>query len=261
MNVNSKVKKQDDFDIFDDDFEIIYEGDLPDICIDGKSDVSDNTEDPISPDDSDSSDTDFPGKKSSPRKKRPAAPEKEGKKSRRKSRGFKAPSLLSPIRKTARASGKAAAKIMKSVLRIATLIIILCIMCLITVRFASNYSAYGVIKNIAADRNYALGAYLGVAAVLLIYELITFFWALTSQKVRERHRNSRLDTGRGMFSFILMASGSYLSGIFCHLIPETYPALAGAKGGLTVYGSLSSTLLVLCAAGIISCLLRRFLPQ
>lgn len=261
MSVNNKAREQEDFDIFDDDFEIIYEGDLPDICIDETPHVPDSKDEYMDPDDSFNADSDYRSQKPDPRKKRSSKPEKKEQKSRKKSRGFKVPSLLSPIKKTARAGGKAAAKITKSILRIATLIIIICIMALIIVNFARNYSAYGVLKNIAADKNYALGAYLGVAAVLLIYELITFFWALTSQKLRERHRNSRLDTGRGMFSFILMAAGSYLAEIFCHLIPETYPALSGAKGGLTVYGSLSSTLLILCAAGIISCLLRRFLPQ
>mgnify|MGYP000394424698 CR=1 FL=1 len=41
MSLSNKKKTQSTSDIFDDDFEVIYEGDLPDISIDDDDDYRD----------------------------------------------------------------------------------------------------------------------------------------------------------------------------------------------------------------------------
>lgn len=41
MSLSNKKKTQSTSDIFDDDFEVIYEGDLPDISIDNDDDYRD----------------------------------------------------------------------------------------------------------------------------------------------------------------------------------------------------------------------------
>lgn len=42
-------------------------------------------------------------------------------------------------------------------------------------------------------------------------------------------------------------------------LPETPDIIYGLKGGLEVYGSMHNVLFGLCAAGIISCLIRKYL--
>lgn len=259
MSINSHTLNKRKPDIFDDDFEIIYEGDLPNIYID-ESDENDIPE--IDTDKADEDDYERPrARRSSVRQeeKRDADSSSKSRKKSRKKPGF--PSLLSPAKKTVKIGTKAVSKVLQITLRAATLLIILIIMGLIGISFFKGYSQYGTLNALIPDKNYTLGAYLAVGIILLIYELITFLWALTSQKVRGNKRNYRQDTGRGLLSFIIIGACSYLSNVFCHFIPESPAALLGVKGGLTVYGSLHNTLLILCATGIISCLIRRFFPQ
>ena len=45
MSLNNKKKTPTASDVFDDDFEVIYEGDLPDISIDDDDDDDDHDDD------------------------------------------------------------------------------------------------------------------------------------------------------------------------------------------------------------------------
>ena len=167
------------------------------------------------------------------------------------------PNLLSPVSKTAKAGGKAAFKIANLILRAATLILIAIIFCILAVNFWKNYSAFGSIATAVAQKNYALAAYAAVAIFLLLFELITFFRVLSGSKKSGR-KGRYVDTGRGLFSFLFIYAGSLLSALFYGLIPASPQPLAGVSGALLVYGSLRSTLFALCAAGVISCLIRKF---
>ena len=66
------------------------------------------------------------------------------------------------------------------------------------------------------------------------------------------------DTGRGFLSFIIVFVSSYMCFLFSRFLPETPEVIYGAKGALEVYGSMHNILLGLCAAGAISCLIRRY---
>ena len=184
-------------------------------------------------------------------KKGKRAESKQKKKKRRKM-----PNLLSPVSKTAKAGGKAAFKIANLILRAATLILIAIIFCLLAVNFWKNYGAFGIATAVA-EKNYALAAYAAVAVFLLLFELITFCRVLSGSKKSGR-KGRYVDTGRGLFSFLLIYAGSLLSALFYGLIPASPQPLAGVSGALLVYGSLRSTLFALCVAGVISCLIRKF---
>ena len=272
---------------FDDDFEVIYEGDLPDLPEDDNDDYEDVLQKLADLDkeyetsyhsrkargnkrherfsdhdkdydsdydyDDDDYDDDYDDDGSRRRSKKGQRAESKQKKKKRR----KMPNLLSPVSKTAKAGGKAAFKIANLILRAATLILIAIIFCLLAVNFWKNYGAFGSIATAVAEKNYALAAYAAVAVFLLLFELITFFRVLSGSKKSGR-KGRYVDTGRGLFSFLFIYAGSLLSALFYGLIPASPQPLAGVSGALLVYGSLRSTLFALCVAGVISCLIRKF---
>lgn len=303
MSISNKKKQDSASDIFDDDFEVIYEGDLPDISID---DDDDDYRDVLSGL-SDIDHTDYIRKNDYDRltkklkeKKKKAGKKKRGtlfdddyydddifdddldedyydddydnddydnynntrdkrqKDKRGKKRGVKLPNVAKPVAKTAKTGGKLIFKLINLLLRIGTLLLIAWIIYLLAIRFMANVGSFGniVSRLTAADQN--LIAYLAVAAVLLLYEIIIFFCVLGGSKKRNR-RGDNIDNGRGLTSFIIIAAASYLSAMFAILIPQSPAALQGIQSALTVFGDLKDTLLPICIAGVVSCIIRKFI--
>lgn len=280
MSINKK-------DFFDDDFEVIYEGDLPDLPEESHDDYEDvlqkladldkeyetsyhsrkpqgnNRNDRFSDhnndydDDYDYDDYDYDDDYDDDGSRRRSKKGQRAESKKKKKKRRKMPNLLSPVSKTAKAGGKAAFKIANLILRATTLILIAIIFCLLAVNFWKNYGAFGSIATAVAQKNYALAAYAVVAVFLLLFELITFFRVLSGSKKSGR-KGRYVDTGRGLFSFLFIYAGSLLSALFYGLIPASPQPLAGVSGALLVYGSLRTTLFALCAAGVISCLIRKF---
>lgn len=248
------ANKQEDYShYFDDDFEVIYDGDLPDLP--SEEDDDDDYYDVLS----NLSELDHTKKidyvkenVDKPRQKERRREKAQEKKKRRM------PNLLSPAARTAKTGARAALQVANMLLRCATLILILLIMWLLARNFWDNHSALGNIARMVSEKNYVLGGYTGVALFLLLFELITFLMILFGKK--RSSRNGRLlDTGRGLLSFIIIYIGSYLSALLYTLVPASPEALQGVQAALLVYGSLQSALLPLCTAGVVSCLVRRFL--
>ena len=248
------TNKQEDYShYFDDDFEVIYDGDLPDLP--SEEDDDDDYYDVLS----NLSELDHTKKidyvkenVDKPRQKERRCEKAQEKKKRRM------PNLLSPAARTAKTGARAALQVANMLLRCATLILILLIMWLLARNFWDNHSALGNIARMVSEKNYVLGGYTGVALFLLLFELITFLIVLFGKK--RSSRNGRLlDTGRGLLSFIIIYIGSYLSALLYTLVPASPEALQGVQAALLVYGSLQSALLPLCTAGVVSCLVRRFL--
>lgn len=248
------ANKQEDYShYFDDDFEVIYDGDLPDLP--SEEDDNDDYYDVLS----NLSELDHTKKidyvkenVDKPRQKERRREKAQEKKKRRM------PNLLSPAARTAKTGARAALQVANMLLRCATLILILLIMWLLARNFWDNHSALGNIARMVSEKNYVLGGYTGVALFLLLFELITFLMVLFGKK--RSSRNGRLlDTGRGLLSFIIIYIGSYLSALLYTLVPASPEALQGVQAALLVYGSLQSALLPLCTAGVVSCLVRRFL--
>lgn len=300
MSLNNKKNTQTASDVFDDDFEVIYEGDLPDISIDddddddyrdvlsGLSDIDhtdyirkndydrltkklkaknrnqkrkdnffdtsyydedflDELDDDLY-DDGDAMDDDYDDSRNGRKKD----------KKRRKKRGIKVPNVAKPVAKTAKTGGKILFKFINFLLRIGTLLLIAWIIYLLGLHFLANVGPFGNIISRLTAADQELIAYLAVAGVLVLYEIIIFFCVLGGSRKQGRDGNT-IDNGRGLTSFIIIAAGSYLSAMFASLIPQIPAALQGIQSALTVYGSLKNTLLPICVAGVVSCIIRKLI--
>ena len=262
--MGNKKKQTNEFDnYFDDDFEVVYEDpeDLGSYLSEDSSDNSDDYDDydgydgdtdyyddydddddyddydDYDDDDYDDDDYNSNGRDSK-KKKRNDKQDPDSKKSKKKKRrGL--PNVGKPVANIAKTGINATKKLVGTILRAATLILIALII---------------------LTKDTTLIAYLAVGAVLVGYELLNFFWAASRTRARSRH-NNRLDTGRGLLSFVIIYAGSYLTAMFSHLIPSSPSWLTGVQGGLSIYGGLKATLLPLCIAGVVSCVVRKIIVR
>lgn len=237
-------------DIFDKDFEVIYEGELPDLPNDlGNDDYKDVLSNLADLDPTNSMDIDYVAE------------------NRTRTINFSdnTKTHRAPISKALKNGGKTAVKATGSLanllLRGATLILIVAITVLLALTFWKHNADYGTITNAVSEHNYILGAYFGTALFFLLIECIAFLTVLFGSKTRRDKKGQRIDTGRGLCSFLFIYACSWLSARFAGLIPSAPAPLQGVKGALSVYGSLSGILLVLCCAGVVSCLVRKFVVK
>ena len=264
-------RESDTHDFFDDDFEVIYEDDLDDLLKnsvigdddepddyyyddDEFDDYDDDDHDDDEYDIDDYNDNDNKRKKSKKNSKKDRDSDNQRKKSKKK---HSIPNVVSPAAKAAKTGTRMIFKVLHMILKAASLILIAVIIYLLASTFGKNCSTYGNPLLITEEKNYILMAYLGTAGVLIFYEVITFFWVLMGRG-KQGHNGQNQDTGRGLFSFLFIGVTSILASILYILIPVSPEALEGLQGALMVYGSLCKTLLPICIAGAISCLLRRF---
>lgn len=164
--------------------------------------------------------------------------------------------LAAPIRK----GGRLLSRLSSALLRQLSLILIIATAVYVTYTFWRASAPYGDIMESVRLRSitHTLAAYLSVAALFLLFEFISLIWAMTRVRVHNGKESWKEDTGRGLFSFITVFAASYASFLFCSLLPDTPDVIYGLKGALTVYGSMHNVLLGLCAAGVISCLIRKY---
>ena len=290
--MGNKKKQTNEFDnYFDDDFEVVYE-DLEDLGSYLSEDSSDNNDDyddydgydgdtdyydDYDDDDDDDYDDNYyddddgyddnyyddddynSNGRDSKKKKRNDKQDPDSKKSKKKKRrGL--PNVGKPVANIAKTGINATKKLVGTILRAATLILIALIILILLKAFLSNAGSYGKILLLGQTKDTTLIAYLAVGAVLVGYELLNFFWAASRTRARSRH-NNRLDTGRGLLSFVIIYAGSYLAAMFSHLIPSSPSWLTGVQGGLSIYGGLKATLLPLCIAGVVSCVVRKIIVR
>ena len=274
MGHKKKAKNEYD-DYFDDDFEVVYE-DLDDLGSylneDSSDDYDDYDDDDYDDDyddddyddgdyDDDYDDDDYGNRsRKSKKKKRNNTQDSDSEKSKKKKRRHGLPNVGKPVAAVARTGVNATKKLVGTILRAATLILIAIIILLLLKTFLTHASTYGKILLLGQTKDATLIAYLAVGGILIGYELINFFWASSRTHARSRS-NNRLDTGRGLLSFVVIYAGAYLAAMFSHLLPGSPSWLAGVQGGLSVYGDLKSTLLPLCIAGIISCIVRKVIVR
>ena len=284
--MGNKKKQINEFDnYFDDDFEVVYE-DLEDLGSYLSEDSSDNNDDyddyddydgdtdyyddyddddDYDYDDDDDYDDDYDdydynnNGRDSKKKKRNDKQDPDSKKSKKKKRrGL--PNVGKPVANIAKTGINATKKLVGTILRAATLILIAIIILLLLKTFLTHAGTYGKILLLGQTKDATLIAYLAVGGVLIGYELLNFFWAASRTRARSRH-NNRLDTGRGLLSFVIIYAGSYLAAMFSHLIPSSPSWLTGVQGGLSIYGGLKATLLPLCIAGVVSCVVRKIIVR
>lgn len=124
--------------------------------------------------------------------------------------------------------------------------------------FWRGSAPYGDPVTAVEEKNYCLAAYAGVAGFFLLFECISFLWAMTRVRIRNGRKTYKEDTGRGLFSFIFIYVCSYASFWINQIIPQSPDVLKGIRGALDVFGSMHNALLGLCLAGVISCLVRKY---
>lgn len=237
--------RKDSSDIFDDDFEVTYE------------EIEPEYDEPES----------FPSRRRRRYPDRQSTrddfydpdPEDTGiiemeKESRRKQR--RSVPLAAPIRKGGRVLSRLTAALVRSL----TAVLILAVAVYVTYTFWRASAPYGDIAEAFRTREFSmsLASYLCVAAVFLLFEFISLLWSMTKVRVRDGRESWYEDTGRGLFSFIVVFLSSYLAFLLSRFLPETPEFLYGLKGALDVYGSMHNVLFGLCAAGAVSCLVRRY---
>lgn len=164
--------------------------------------------------------------------------------------------LAAPIRKGGRVLSRAAA----ALVRCLTAVIILATTAYVTYTFWRASTPYGDVQEAVRTGHLTmtLAAYLSIAAIFILFEFIALLWSMTRTRVRDEAGSWKEDTGRGLSSFVFIFGTSYLSFILYRFIPGTPEILFGLKGALDVYGSMHNVLLGLCAAGVASCLVRKY---
>lgn len=175
---------------------------------------------------------------------------------RRKKRSRGGVPLAAPIQK----GGKVLSRITGALLRQLSVILILATMIYVTYTFWRASAPYGDIEEALQQQSITqtLAAYLCVVAVFLLFELISLLWTMTRVRMRNGVESWKEDTGRGFLSFIIVFVSSYICFLFSRFLPDSPEVIYGIKGALEVYGSMHNVLLGLCAAGAISCLIRRY---
>ena len=197
-------------------------------------------------------------KKKGSQNREPKKSDSDSKKSSRKKRSAPSASVITtPVKKTVQTGAKITSKLLQSGARGVTLLIIAAIAFIIFKNFWSSYPAYGSLATAVNAKNYTLGAFFGVAAFLLIMEIIFFLWALTGPCAYGDRGTKRVDTGRGLFSFLFIGVTVVAAGMFWSLVPSSPSPLTGLAGGLQLYGSLKGILLPLCGVGLVSCIVRK----
>lgn len=218
-------------DIFDNNFEVIYEGDLPELPNDlGNDDYKDVLSNLSELDTTNSVGIDYLEQNRTKTFIHPGS-----------SRSKYRPSATGP----ALQKKKSAASLF---LQAMTLLLTAGIAGLLAVNFWSHNAAYADIAGSISGHNYILGAYYSMSLFLLLIEWITFLNVLLSGNDAK---------GNGIISFLLIFLGSMLAQQFAERIPSSPIFMLGIREALIVYGTLNRTLFILCSIGIIICVIRR----
>lgn len=164
--------------------------------------------------------------------------------------------IAAPIQK----GGRTLYRFSRSVFRNLSVILILVITGFMAYNFFRGSAPYGDIENEIRSQNYTLilTSYFAIAAFFIIFELFSALWAMTKVRVHDETGLYKEDVGRGMFSFFFIYICSYGAFFVNGWIPERYSFLQGIRGALDVFGSMHNVLFGLCAAGVISCLFRKY---
>lgn len=243
-------KKKSETDYFDDNFEITYTEELPEISLDFEDEYEDSYQFPAE---------DYEREYRRPRRKAQNPPDwtyhdKKSADSRRyssrnsASERTPASELASPLRTPMRAGTKLVEKIVSVVLRLAPVVMSILIILLTLFVVWTEHSAYGELSMITTEENLTLAFYLTVGAVILLWEIGSFFFVLGGVWTK---------TGRGITFFIIIYAGSYITSLFFGLIPEGVAILDGIRGGLQMYASLYPRLFTPCLLGIVTCIFQK----
>lgn len=235
-------------DYFDDDFEVTYTEELPGISLDFDNEYEDSyMMSPSGDEDEYEEDYERPLRRAQKQADR-SYRRKRSANSEHYSPREPASELASPLRAPMRAGTKLVEKIVSSVLRIAPVVMCGLIILLTLFVIWTEHSAYGELNTISTEQNLTLALYLAVGAIVLLWEICSFFFVLGGVWTK---------TGRGITFFIMIYACSYIISLFFGLIPEGIAVLDGVRGGLQMYASLYPRLFMPCLLGVITCILQK----
>lgn len=164
--------------------------------------------------------------------------------------------LAAPIRK----GGRTLSRLTAALIRSLTAFLILAIIFYVMWTLWRASTPYGDIMEAVKTMNPSLTllVYICLSLLFLLFELIALLWSLTKARMRDGSASWKEDTGRGLFSFIAVFILSYGAFILSPVLPDKPEAIYGLKGFLDVYGSMHNVLFGLCAAGTVSCIVRKY---
>lgn len=243
--------------IFDDDFEVTYEVDPIDII---SLENEDNTVKP-----------DLPSKDKITTKDKAPVKEKISSKTSKKNIRTKTQQNteeFSPIKKVVKISKPKAygnRHIYNTsfyIIRTASIILALSIVIFLVIDFLRGAAPYGDITTLLETQNKDLILYIAVAFIISLFYGLMLLFSFRRERVSKRGRKYKLDMGKGTFTYISLYVLSYLSFIFCAIIPDNleflgYTFPSGFVGALDVFGSMHNVLLGMCVAGVIACKARK----
>ncbi|WP_434309462.1 hypothetical protein [Hominifimenecus sp. rT4P-3] len=145
-------------------------------------------------------------------------------------------------------------EVITSALRFGTALLLVLITCRFAVAYWLGYSEMGTIGNLVESRNWGLAFYMAAACSLILFSLISTFWAMSQKK----RRNRRYDTGRGLFAFLCIGILCLGAGL-ASMIPDGGDIINAGKSFLFTISDCYGTILPLCGGGILCCLVRKFL--
>lgn len=152
-------------------------------------------------------------------------------------------------------------KILVSGLRLGSLFLLAFAVYLLMREFWLQKDVLGNWKLAFEENNYAFASYGGVAAITLIFGGISFLWILLRRKLPDGNKFIKVDTGRGLTAFVLLAISALGSTLIISKMPNFDGVWNGLFTSIQVYASLKTPLLWISIIGCISCIGRKVLSR
>lgn len=164
------------------------------------------------------------------------------------------------VRREERRTVSRVLKVVTSLLRYVTVVLLLVSAAQVAAAFWSNKTALGRISSLVEEQNIGLALFLAVGIFLTVFCLVGAIWALSRRNLGDMDRVLYFDTGRGLTILLLMGVVSLLASWLTPILPETTPSTTGgAIQAVRVLGGCSGTLIPFCVAGVICCVARKLM--